>query len=59
MNVAIGGTGAYFPDGMGGKPWTNADGHAVNSFWNGRNQWLPTWKGDGVAMAIDWVRVYQ
>ena len=23
MNVAVGGTNAYFPDGQGGKPWTN------------------------------------
>lgn len=99
MNVAVGGTATYFEDGVGGKPWTNADPHAVNSFWNARGSWsghdderrgrgqvdwlavrfllclltpvarsllsacvssfrLPTWKGDDVAMKIDWVRVY-
>jgi len=59
MNVAVGGTASYFPDGMGGKPWNNQDPHAVNAFWNARNTWLPTWQGDHVAMQIDWVRVYQ
>jgi hypothetical protein len=23
MNVAVGGTNAYFPDGVGGKPWSD------------------------------------
>jgi beta-glucanase (GH16 family) len=58
MNVAVGGTADYFPEGVGGKPWNNKDGHAVNSFWNARNQWLPTWHGDDVAMQVDWVHVY-
>jgi beta-glucanase (GH16 family) len=59
MNVAVGGTGPYFPDNVAGKPWTNSDQHAINSFWQGRQKWLPTWKGNNCAMAIDYVRVYQ
>jgi len=59
MNVAVGGTGSYFPDGLGGKPWSNKDEHAVNAFWNARGQWMPTWKGEDTAMKIDWVRIYE
>jgi len=59
LNVAVGGISPYFPDGLAGKPWTNSDSHAINSFWRGRNQWLPTWKGNDVAMQVDWVRIYQ
>ena len=33
MNVAVGGTTGYFPDG-GDKPWVNSDSHAINSFWD-------------------------
>lgn len=58
MNVAVGGTASYFPDGVGGKPWSNASPHAVNEFWNARSQWLPTWQGDETAMQIDWVHIY-
>jgi len=39
LNVAVGGTNAYFPDGQCGKPWTNADPHAVNTFWDNKGQW--------------------
>ena len=58
MNVAVGGTASYFPEGVGGKPWSNGSPHAVNEFWNARGQWLPTWQGDETAMQIDWVHIY-
>lgn len=38
MNVAVGGTNGYFPDG-GNKPWSNNDPHAVNSFWDRKGDW--------------------
>jgi hypothetical protein len=44
LNVAVGGTGGYFPDGVDGKPWTDTDPHAVNSFWNAEKTWYPTWQ---------------
>jgi len=59
LNVAVGGTGNYFPDGEGGKPWTNTDSHAVNAFWSDRANWRRTWVGDDVALQVDWVRIYQ
>lgn len=65
MNVAVGGigneVGQYFPDEAGQKPWKNSGSQesAMASFWQQRHQWLPSWKGEDVAMAVDWVRVYQ
>ena len=37
FNVAVGGTNAYFPDGMGGKPWANTDPAAINAFFYNKN----------------------
>jgi len=62
FNVAVGGTGGYFPEGQCGKPWSNTDPHSVNAFWNSRGQWFPTWNYPAThdsAMQIDYVRVYQ
>ena len=62
FNVAVGGTNEYFPDGQCGKPWTNGQAHAVNTFWDARNNWFPTWnypETHDSAMQIDYVRVYQ
>jgi len=65
FNVAVGGIGneigRYFPDEAGQKPWVNTDTQpqAMASFWRQRQQWLPSWNGEDVAMAIDWIRVYQ
>ena len=58
MNVAIGGTNAYFPDGVGGKPWSDTDPHSVNAFWNNRGQWQQTWVGEGPALKVDSVKVW-
>jgi len=59
LNLAVGGTAGYFPDGVGGKPWSNNDPHSVNAFYNGRGQWLPTWKGEDSALRIDSVKVWK
>lgn len=62
MNVAAGGTNSYFPDGVCNKPWNNNDPRAPNTFWNARNQWLPTWdleNSNDAAMKIDHVKVWQ
>ena len=58
MNVAVGGTNSYFPDNVGGKPWSDTSNDAANEFWNGKAQWLPTWQA-GSPMMIDSVRVWQ
>lgn len=54
INLAVGGTNSYFPDGFG-KPWNNAESSAVNSFWSAKGQWYPTWTQP---MAIDYVKVW-
>jgi len=59
FDVAIGGTNGYFADGVGNKPWSNTDPHAVNAFYNAIDQWYPTWKGEDSALQVDYIRVYQ
>lgn len=60
MNVAVGGTGGAFPDGINygsiRKPWSNSASNAAEQFWNARNEWLPSWQGDNVALLIDYVQ---
>jgi hypothetical protein len=68
MNVAVGGTAGgtngYFPDGVGGKPWTNTSPTTAADFWNNKAQWLSTWgyengnTADTAAMQIDSVTVW-
>lgn len=60
MNVAVGGTNGYFPDGDCGKVYQDADGHAPNTFWNAKNQWEPSWNPgtNDSAMKLDWVKVW-
>lgn len=57
LNVAVGSAGGYFPPGPE-RPWRN-DEFAMKSFWDSRAQWLPSWKGDDVAMQVDSVKVWQ
>ena len=54
IDLAVGGTNQYFPDGDG-KPWSDSDPHAVNAFWDANAQWRPTWTQP---MAIDSVKVW-
>ncbi len=56
INLAVGGTNGYWPDGIGGKPWTDDSPHAANDFWNAVDSWYPTWTSP---FEVDYVRVYQ
>lgn len=58
MNLAVGGTNSYFPDGMAGKPWSNQDPHSVNAFYNAKGQWYSTWNGEDAALKIDSVKIW-
>lgn len=61
MNVAVGGTNAYFPDGQCGKPWSNTDPASVNAFYNAKEQWFNTWnypETHDSAMKVDYVKVW-
>nr|XP_023017874.1 beta-1,3-glucan-binding protein-like [Leptinotarsa decemlineata] len=62
INLAIGGV-TYFPDDAinpGGKPWNNKSPKAATDFWEGRNQWLPTWNrnSDDSHLKVDYVKVW-
>lgn len=62
INLAVGGT-SYFPDDAsnpGGKPWLNTSPKAATDFWEGRDQWLPTWNvgTDDSHLQVDYVRVW-
>ena len=58
FNLAVGGTNGYFPDGVGNKPWSDTDPHSINSFYNNRGAWLPTWNGEAAALKIDYIKVW-
>jgi len=60
LNVAVGGTNEYFPDGKCGKPWTNDDPHSVNAFYNAKDTWFNTWNypaSNDAAMKVDYIKV--
>lgn len=54
INLAVGGTSTFFPDGFG-KPWNNTSPNAINHFYNARDSWFPTWNQ---TFQIDSVRVW-
>ncbi|KAH9475151.1 Beta-1,3-glucan-binding protein [Psilocybe cubensis] len=61
LNVAVGGTNGWFPDG-GGKPWLDGSNTAMGDFWANRKQWLPTWSTSNVedrSLVIDHVKMWQ
>jgi len=61
LNVAVGGTNGYFPDGQCGKTWSDTDPHSVNAFWNSWGAWYNTWdypKTNQAAMKIDSIQVW-
>ncbi|KAK6982673.1 gram-negative bacteria binding protein [Biomphalaria glabrata] len=58
LNVAVGGTNGFFPDNYNWgkrKPWANNAPAPDVDFFNARNEWLPTWRGDETAMIVDYV----
>ena len=66
LNVAVGGTGGFFPDntlnhdGLYPKPWENSmlGKEAKDSFYEARPDWQWTWD-DNSALQVDYVRVYK
>ena len=58
FNLAVGGVNGYFPDGQGGKPWSDTSSSAVNDFWNNKGNWQATWQGEASALKIDSVKVW-
>nr|ACO07358.1 beta-1-3 glucan recognition protein [Haliotis diversicolor supertexta] len=65
FNVAVGGTLGYFPDNVQNspypKPWCNtcpAAGQSDKTFWEAKDKWYPTWKGEKAAMAVKSVKIW-
>ena len=61
LNVAVGSTNGWFPDGAGGKPWLDGSASAMSDFIKNKDKWLPTWpeKDEDRAMVIDSVKMWQ
>ena len=57
MNLAVGGTNGYFPDGVGAKPWSNNSPRSSSEFYDNKGQWFPTWGPDST-FQIDSVKVW-
>ncbi|KAF7290354.1 GH16 beta-1 3-glucan recognition protein [Mycena chlorophos] len=60
MNVAVGGTNGWFPDGPE-KPWLDGSATAPLDFLRAQDQWYPTWPQDisQRAMVIDSVKMWE
>ncbi|KAK7461720.1 hypothetical protein VKT23_008148 [Stygiomarasmius scandens] len=63
MNVAVGGTNGWFPDGQGDKPWLNGAQGAMRDFANTQGQWYESWpQGEELerrAMVVDHVKMWR
>ncbi|KAH9938816.1 concanavalin A-like lectin/glucanase [Epithele typhae] len=61
MNVAVGGTNGWFPDGAGGKPWLDGSLTATTDFAKKQSDWYATWPQnvDDRAMVVDSVKMWE
>ncbi|KAH9896078.1 concanavalin A-like lectin/glucanase [Cubamyces lactineus] len=61
MNVAVGGTNGWFPDGAGDKPWLDHSLTAMRDFAIRQDAWYETWPQNIAdrAMVVDSVKMWQ
>jgi hypothetical protein len=66
MNLAVGSKNGWFADGLGGKPWVDANQAAAWDFWQAKDKWFPTWGGgkkrgkdEDEGMTVKRVRMWQ
>ncbi|KAL7423010.1 hypothetical protein Q5752_002308 [Cryptotrichosporon argae] len=61
IDLAVGGTSGWFPDGEGGKPWLDDSVSAMSDFWAAKDKWYDTWPEDKTQLgfAIDSVKVWK
>ncbi|KAH9979495.1 glycoside hydrolase family 16 protein [Lactifluus volemus] len=61
LDVAVGGTNGWFPDGAGNKPWLNGALDAMELFAKAQDTWYKTWpeSQDDRAMRIDYVKMWE
>ncbi|KAI8848447.1 concanavalin A-like lectin/glucanase domain-containing protein [Chytridium lagenaria] len=56
LNVAVGGTNGYF---RSGTPWNNKSPTAAKEFWDARDGWGKTWKGEDTALKVHQVTIWE
>ncbi|KAN0128110.1 Concanavalin A-like lectin/glucanase domain containing protein [Lactarius tabidus] len=61
LDLAVGGTSGWFPDGVGNKPWLNGANNAMLQFAQAQSKWYPTWpqSEDDRAMRVDSVKMWE
>ncbi|KZT63256.1 glycoside hydrolase family 16 protein [Daedalea quercina L-15889] len=61
LDLAVGGTSGWFPDGVGDKPWLDASSAAMHDFAQAQDTWYATWPQsiDERAFIIDSVKMWQ
>lgn len=57
INLAVGGTNGYFPDGVQGKPWSDRSERAAAEFYDNKGSWINTW-GEQSIFQIESVNVW-
>jgi len=60
MNVAVGGTNGWFPDGKE-KPWLDGSATAMSDFWKVKDTWYPTWpqNAEDRSLVVDSVKMWE
>ncbi|KAE9392055.1 hypothetical protein BT96DRAFT_1000756 [Gymnopus androsaceus JB14] len=61
LNVAVGGTNGWFPDGQEDKPWIDASDTAMRDFTNAQSTWSATWPEDDYewGMVVDYMKMWR
>ncbi|KAJ3507159.1 hypothetical protein NLJ89_g6463 [Agrocybe chaxingu] len=61
MNLAVGGTSGWFPDGVGGKPWFDESLTAMRDFARAQDEWSKTWPTnvEDRAFRVDYVKMWE
>ena len=61
IDLAVGGTSGWFPDGVGGKMWFDGSATAMTDFANAQDEWSATWpdSDDDRAFRIDSVNMWK
>ncbi|WWD18620.1 hypothetical protein CI109_103073 [Kwoniella shandongensis] len=62
IDLAVGSMDGWFPDGEGGKPWTDDSASAMSDFWLAKNKWWDaSWSKDDTVrgFAIDSVKMWK
>lgn len=57
INLAVGGTAGYFPDGVAAKPWSDNSQRASSEFYDNKGAWFNSW-GPQSTFQIDSVNVW-